>query len=90
MTGEKFHFFTGFFLSGKNANTLVSRNIFNFGFCSVKQKLTKAIGQRNHPLSVRDMFNFQIVSSSFVFVLTARTSQTSLGKKTQFLNVLFR
>ena len=36
------------------------------------------IARRTLPLSVRDIFNFQIVSSSDVLLLTARTSSIVL------------
>ena len=36
------------------------------------------IARHNLPLSVRDIFNFQIVSSSDVLVFTARTSSIVL------------
>ena len=53
-----------------------------------RQSKTKEIARHNLPLSVRDKFNFQIVSSSAVYVLTACTSWISLEPKTQFLRIL--
>ena len=63
MSGEKFNFSQVFSFRGKTSIL----------FCAVlflileRQSKTKDIARRNLPLSVRDKFNFQIVSSSAVF-----------------------
>ena len=63
MSGEKFNFSQVFSFRSKTSIL----------FCAVlflileRQSKTKDIARRNLPLSVRDKFNFQIVSSSAVF-----------------------
>ena len=87
MTGEKFNFSQVFSFRDKTSILFcaVLFSILDF-IASIK---TKEIAQRNLPLSVRDKFNFQIVSSSAVFcqppVNGLYTSRISLESKTQFL-----
>ena len=65
MTGEKFNFSQVISFGDKTSILFcaVLFSILDF-IASIK---TKEIAQRNLPLSVRDKFNFQIVSSSAVF-----------------------
>ena len=65
MTGEKFNFSQVFSFRDKTSILFCAVLFLILDFiASIK---TKDIAQRNLPLSVRDKFSFQIVSSSAVF-----------------------